>query len=55
MTSLDMAGMSLTLLRVTDDAVLQALDAPAAAPGWPATSGRLSQAPPVPIHRPGEP
>lgn len=46
MTSLDMAGMSLTLLRVSKAAasaggalkLLELLDSPVGASGWPATS-----------------
>lgn len=39
-TSLDMAGVSLTLM-ACDDARLAALDAPTTAPGWPACGGPL--------------
>lgn len=39
-TSLDMAGISLTLM-ACDDARLAALDAPTAAPGWPPLGGKV--------------
>ena len=49
MTSLDMAGMSLTLLRTDSIAatnsslkVLELLDAPVGAPGWPSTSAAIN-------------
>ncbi|GAX75952.1 hypothetical protein CEUSTIGMA_g3395.t1 [Chlamydomonas eustigma] len=54
MTSLDMAGMSITLLRLSSDgmeaeAVLKLLDAPTGAPGWPATSALLNTQPVAPL------
>ena len=49
MTSLDMAGMSLTLLRADSIAatssslkVLELLDASVGAPGWPSTSAAIN-------------
>jgi dihydroxyacetone kinase len=45
-TSLDMAGVSLTLMAV-DDARLAALDAPTTAPAWPATGGAINAAKPL--------
>ncbi|MBI0326155.1 dihydroxyacetone kinase subunit DhaL [Burkholderia plantarii] len=41
LSALDMAGVSLTLLRV-DDARLAWLDAPTAAPAWPAHAGQVA-------------
>jgi dihydroxyacetone kinase len=41
LTALEMAGMSLSLLRL-DDALLAALDAPAQAPAWPAHDGKVA-------------
>ncbi len=44
LTALDMAGVSLSLLRLDDD-LLQALDAPTRAPAWPAAHlGRVANA-----------
>ena len=40
MTSLDAAGVSLTLLRVVDERMIERLDAPTDAPAWPHTCGR---------------
>jgi hypothetical protein len=49
MTSLDMAGISLTLL-LLDDPRARLLDAPTAAPGWPAASAlRVRGKVPVPV------
>ncbi|KAI8465485.1 MAG: dihydroxyacetone kinase family protein [Monoraphidium minutum] len=45
-TSLDMAGVSLTLM-ACDDARLAALDAPTAAPGWPALGGAADASKPL--------
>ena len=49
MTSLDAAGVSLTLLRVDDAAVLARLDAPTDAPAWPQHAGQPGDAPPAPV------
>lgn len=49
MTSLDMAGISLTLLLVDDD-TLERLDAATSAPGWPAASAvRVPGRKPTPV------
>jgi dihydroxyacetone kinase len=50
-TSLDMAGVSLTLM-ACDDARLAALDAPTAAPGWPAAGGPVGPRPKAPLPLP---
>ena len=44
MSALDMAGMSLTLMRIDDAALLEALDAPTAAPAWPKVLARPAEA-----------
>lgn len=59
MTSLDMQGVSLTLLRVDQaggDTLLQQLDSPVAAPGWTAGPGciNLDADKPVPVPARGE-
>lgn len=41
LTAIDMAGISLSLMRV-DDAILTALDAPANAPSWPTSSAPIA-------------
>ena len=46
LTAIDMAGISLSLMRV-DDATLDALDAPTEAPSWPQGAGRLANGPTV--------
>ncbi len=46
MTSLDMAGISLTLLAV-DDELLRLMDAPTGAPGWVAAAAAAGGAPPA--------
>lgn len=46
LTALEMAGVSLSLMRL-DQALLAALDAPAAAPGWPSTP--YGNAPTAPV------
>lgn len=54
-TSLDMAGISLTLLKLgNDDSLLTLLDAPVGAPAWPAASAVVGPAPkkPVPVPKP---
>lgn len=47
MTSLDMHGLSLTLIKL-DDHLLECLDAPAQAPAWPSLPARTSFPPPSP-------
>lgn len=54
-TSLDMAGISLTLLKLgDDDSLLTLLDAAVGAPAWPAASAVVGPAPkkPVPVPKP---
>jgi dihydroxyacetone kinase len=55
MTSLDAAGISLTLLRVDDPTVLARLDAPTDAPAWPHHAGTPGDAPPAAVAMPGGP
>ena len=47
MTSLDAAGVSLTLLRVVDERMIERLDAPTDAPAWPHTCGKPEPEPNV--------
>ena len=47
MTSLDAAGVSLTLLRVADERMLERLDAATDAPAWPHTCGKPGSVPSV--------
>ena len=47
MTSLDAAGVSLTLLRVADERLIERLDAPTDAPAWPHTCGKPGSEPNV--------
>ncbi|GAQ78019.1 hypothetical protein KFL_000060860 [Klebsormidium nitens] len=54
MTSLDMAGMSLSVLRVTDR-ILQRLDAPTRAPAWPSCAGGPRPMISVPVPMPSNP
>ncbi|KAK9714305.1 hypothetical protein RND81_06G085200 [Saponaria officinalis] len=56
MTSLDMAGLSITVMKV-DEAILQCLDAPTKAPAWPVgVEGKRPPAKiPVPVPVPNSP
>eukprot|EP00850_Spirogloea_muscicola_P009124 SM000050S17049 [mRNA] locus=s50:599048:605013:+ [translate_table: standard] len=54
MTSLDMAGISITVLKV-DDGVLQRLDAPTSAPAWPVACSGPRPPTTVPIPLPPAP
>ncbi|KAL2630291.1 hypothetical protein R1flu_014977 [Riccia fluitans] len=51
MTSLDMAGMSLSVLKV-DDSILARLDAPTAAPAWPVGSSGPRSSTTLPVALP---
>ena len=58
MTSLDAAGISLTLLRVADEQMIERLDAPTDAPAWPHAHGKPGSGPnvlPLPMEPGSEP
>ncbi|KAL9224817.1 hypothetical protein vseg_000817 [Gypsophila vaccaria] len=54
MTSLDMAGLSLTVMKV-DEAILQGLDAPTKAPAWPVSAEGKRPPAKIPVPVPTSP